>query len=105
MGFRIFYGEWVAIAWLEAGEGVLRDNQMLAQTHPIAMPVPAKIIGECSRRLTIGFDEEVPNQPDVDSTDYMVEYTIVLEERFGALILDLVADKWWTQKSSVQHEQ
>ena len=90
-GFRVFYGDWAIVAWLDESEGVLADSQELAKDRDL--PAPADVIAECSRRLTVWSDVD---EPDFDHSDLMTDFTDELRQRFGAFIHDPVDCGWWT---------
>jgi hypothetical protein len=90
-GFRVFYGNWAVVAWLDEGEDVLADSQYHAEDSDL--PAPAEIIAGCSRRLWVYSDVD---EPDFDNTDRITEFTDELRQRFGAFIRDYVNGGWWT---------
>jgi hypothetical protein len=90
-GFRVFYGDWAVVAWLDEGEGVLADSQDL--TEDSDLPAPTEVIATCSRRLWVWSDVD---EPAFDHSDLFTEFMDELRERFGALILDCVNGGWWT---------
>jgi hypothetical protein len=89
-GFRVFFGGWAVVAWLESGKGVLSESEEFAEEDDL--PAPAKVIAACSRRLSVWSDED----ENGDYTDEFNEYADELRERFGAFILDPVNGGWWT---------
>ena len=89
-GFRVFFGEWAVVAWLESGRGVRSESKEFAADDDL--PAPPEVIAGCSRRLSVWSD------PD-DGFLYSDEFTEVTKQlrvRFGALILDCVNGCWWT---------
>jgi len=90
-GFRVFYGDWAVVAWLDAGEDVLADSREHATDRDL--PAPADVIASCSRRLWVCSDVD---EPDFDNTELFTDFIDELRERFGALILDYVNGGWWT---------
>ena len=88
-GFRVFYGDWSVVAWLDTGKGVLCDSQNLAEDDDL--PGPAEVIAGCSRRLSVWSDEDL----EFDWTDEFNDYTDELRERFGVFIYDDVNGCWW----------
>jgi hypothetical protein len=89
-GFRVFFGDWAVVAWLESGSGVLSDSRDSAEDDDL--PAPAEVIASCSRRLSVWSDEDEGG----DHSDDITEYTDELRGRFGAFILDPVNGGWWT---------
>src|SRR5262245_51862086 len=59
-GFRVFYGSWAVVAWLESGKGVLSESQDIAEEDDL--PAPAAEIAACSRRLSVWSDKD----PDLE---------------------------------------
>lgn len=90
-GFRVFYGEWAVVAWLETDANVLSDSQDMAQDDDL--PASAEVIAGCDRRLSVWSDED----PDFDWTGKFNEYTEQLRKRFGMFIYDNVNGCWWTE--------
>ncbi len=90
-GFRVWYGLWAVVAWLEEGERALTNSKDLRDDRDL--PAPAEVIAGCSRWLWVCSDAD---QPDFDNSDRITEYTTGLRERFGAFILDYVNGGWWT---------
>jgi hypothetical protein len=90
-GFRVFYGDWAVVAWLDQGEDVLADSRDHAGDSDL--PAPADVIAGCSRRLWVCSDVD---EPDFDNSDLFTEFTDELRGRFGAFILDYVNGGWWT---------
>jgi hypothetical protein len=89
-GFRVRYGNWGIVAWLDDSLGVLDDSQHLMAGD--SLPTRPEIIGTCARRLWIYSDED----PDLDHSDDITHFTDELRRRFGLLILDHVNGGWWT---------
>jgi hypothetical protein len=89
-GFRVFYGDWAVVAWLESGKGVLSESREFAEEEDL--PAPVEVIAGCSRWLSVWSDEDEGG----NYTDEFNEFTDVLRERFGAFIFDPVNGGWWT---------
>jgi hypothetical protein len=92
-GFRVFFGDWAIVAWLESGEEVRAESQNDTEYHARKgdLPGPAEVIAACSRRLTVWSDEDEGG----DYTDDFIEFADELRERFGAFIQDPVNGGWW----------
>jgi len=89
-GFRVYYGDWAVVAWLECGKTVLSESQNLAGSDDL--PAPAEVIASCSRRLSVWSDEDW----DGDHSDDFTDFTDELRKRFGGFIFDNVNGGWWT---------
>ena len=89
-GFRVFYGDWVVVAWLETGKCVLGESEEMSWGD--GLPAPAEVIASCSRRLSVWSDED----PGCHHSNEFMFYTDDLRERFGAFIKDCVNGCWWT---------
>ena len=89
-GFRVFYGDWAVVAWLESGKGVRSEGREIAEEDDL--PAPAAEIAACSRRLSVWSDAD----PDLEYGDQIGHFTDELRERFGAFIYDDVNGGWWT---------
>ncbi len=89
-GFRVFYGDWAVVAWLETDQTVRDESKEMAELD--YLPAPAEIIAGCTRRLSVWSDEDLK----FNWTDDFIEYTDQLRERFGVFILDCVKGCWWT---------
>ena len=89
-GFRVFYGDWAVVAWLETDATVRGESAEMAELDDL--PAPAEIIAGCTRRLSVWSDED----PGLDWTDDIMEYTDQLRQRFGMFIRDNVKGCWWT---------
>ncbi|MBP3957300.1 hypothetical protein J8F10_18805 [Gemmata sp. G18] len=89
-GFRVYYGDWAIVAWLEADKSVLEDSRELANRDNL--PAPTEVVSTCSRRLSVWSDED----PGFDHTDEFNSFTDELRARFGVLIYDNVNGEWWT---------
>jgi hypothetical protein len=87
-GFRVYYGDWSIVAWLEADRTVRIESQEMAEEDDL--PAPAEVIAGCSRRLSVWSEED----PQFEWTDEFIEYTNQLRERFGAFISDPVNGGW-----------
>lgn len=90
-GFRVFYGDWSVVAWLDERECVVADCRDHAGDSDL--PAPAEVIAGCSRRLWVCSNID---EPDFDNSDRFTEYTDELRKRFGAFIQDYVNGGWWT---------
>jgi hypothetical protein len=90
-GFRVWYGAWAVVAWVEEGECALSNSRDLLDDRDL--PAPADVIAGCSRWLWVCSDV---CEPDFDNSDWITEYTNGLRERFGAFVLDHVNGGWWT---------
>jgi hypothetical protein len=89
-GFRVWYGDWSVVTWLDDVPGVLEDSQHLAGEN--TLPAPAEIIAGCARRLCVWSDED----PDGEHSDAITAFTDELRKRFGMFIYDPVKGGWWT---------
>jgi hypothetical protein len=90
-GFRVFYGDWAVVAWLDESETVLADSRAHAEDSDL--PAPPEVIAGCSRWLWVCSDVD---EPAFDNSDNFTDYTDELRARFGAFILDYVNGGWWT---------
>ncbi len=90
-GFRVFYGDWGIVAWLESGRSVHSDSAELAEDEE-DLPAPAEVIASCNRRLSVWSDEDL----DFDWTDDFNEYLDTLRDRFGVFVYDPFNGEWWT---------
>jgi hypothetical protein len=88
-GFRVFFGRWAVVAWLDCGENVLADNRDLAEEDDL--PASPGVIAGCSRRLWVWSDED----PYSDFTDLFNYFTDELRQRFGVFVSDAVNGDWW----------
>jgi hypothetical protein len=89
-GFRVFYGDWGVVAWLESGRAVRGESEEMAELDDL--PAPTEVIAGCTRRLSVWSDED----PAFGWTDDFTEYTEELRGRFGMFIHDCVNGCWWT---------
>jgi hypothetical protein len=89
-GFRVSFGDWSVVAWLESGEEVLVDSQELATTRK-GRPAKAEVIAACSRRLSVWSDEDA----EADHTDDWIDYIDFLRQRFEVFVFDNVNGQWW----------
>jgi hypothetical protein len=89
-GFRVFYGEWSIVSWLEDRPHVLVESCEMAEDENL--PGPADVIRGCSRRLSVWSDEDRGG----DHSDDFIKFTDQLREQFGAFIKDCVNGGWWT---------
>jgi hypothetical protein len=89
-GFRVWYGDWSVVCWLDAAPGVLADSQHLVEEEPL--PAPAEVIVSCLSRLSVLSDAD----PDGDRSDEITHFTDDLRKRFGLFIYDPVNGGWWT---------
>lgn len=90
-GFRVWFGSWSVVAWLEEGEQVLADSSELAAGPNL--PAAPEVIAGCSRRLSVWSD------PGLNSTRRAHFWWLVgqLRERFAALHYDHFAGRWLTE--------
>jgi hypothetical protein len=89
-GFRVFFGGWAVVGWLDDGPSVRTDSEDLATEA--GLPGPAEVIAGCSRCLSIWSDAD----PTGDHSDDMTALGDQLRERFGAFVYDPVNGGWWT---------
>lgn len=89
-GFRIWYGNWSIVAWLDEAPGVLADSESLVDEVPL--PASPDQIAKCAKRLCVWSDED----PDGDHSDEITAFTDNLRGRFGVFIYDPVNGGWWT---------
>jgi hypothetical protein len=89
-GFRVFYGDWAIVAWLEDEPHVRSESQDMAEWGDL--PAPAEVIAGCTRRLSVWSDKDL----DFEWTDELNEYLDHLRGRFGVFIMDPVNGGWWT---------
>jgi hypothetical protein len=89
-GFRVWYGDWTVVAWLDEVPGVLLDSQSLLDEEPL--PASQEIIASCGKRLCVWSDEDETG----DHSDHITHFTDELRKRFGLLIYDPVQGGWWT---------
>jgi len=89
-GFRVWYGEWAVVAWLDDSSSVLADNKHLMSKNPL--PACPEIIGSCMKRLSVWSDED----PELDHSDEITHFTDELRNRFKMFIFDPVNGGWWT---------
>jgi hypothetical protein len=90
-GFRVWYGPWAVVAWLDSGPEVAEDNRYLAEEP--GLPAPPEVIAGCPYRLSVYSDYD---DPDFNNSDRFTEFTDELMERFGMFIQDYVRGGWWT---------
>jgi hypothetical protein len=90
-GFRVCFGNWACVAWLDEGESVEADS--VAHAEFSDLPAPAEIIAGCRRWLWVCSDIDAP---DFDNSDHFTKFTNELRERFGAFVRDYVNGGWWT---------
>lgn len=90
-GFRVWYGSWSVVAWLDSGPDVSEDNRNLSEEP--GLPAAPEVIASCPFRLFVYSDVDAP---DFDNSDQFTEYTDQLRERFGVFLLDNVNGGWWT---------
>jgi hypothetical protein len=89
-GFRVFYGDWLIVAWLEADDTVRIESREMAEGDDL--PAAAEVIARCSRRLSVWSDED----PEFEFTDDFTRFIDHLRERFGTFIKDYVNGCWWS---------
>lgn len=89
-GFRVYYGDWAVVAWLEPRPHVRGASEEISELDDL--PAPAAVIAGCARRLSVWSDED----PTFDWTDEFTAYTEVLRARFGMFIRDDYTGCWWT---------
>ncbi len=92
-GFRVYYGDWSVVAWLESGGEVLTESREFAAMRKKGRPAPAEVIAGCSRRLWVWSDEDF----EFEHTDQWIEYVDALRDRFGVFVFDCVNGKWWPE--------
>ena len=83
-GFRVFYGDWAVVAWLETDDSVHVESRELAERDDL--PASAEVIASCTRRLSVWSDED----REFNWTDQFESYTTRLRKRFGVFIRDNV---------------
>ena len=88
-GFRVFYGDWAVVAWLETDDMFTSKvgnwlKGMICRHRP-------EVIASCTRRLSV----LVRRGPGVNWTDQFESYTTRLRKRFGVFIRDNVKGIWW----------
>jgi hypothetical protein len=88
-GFRVHYGDWAIVAWLETDECVQEESEEMAEGKDL--PAPHEIIASCTRRLSVWSDEDL----EFDWTDQFNEYIDQFRKRFGVFIRDNVQGIWW----------
>ena len=89
-GFRVLYGDWAVLAWLETHRSVIVESREMAETEDL--PDPAEAIAACRHRLSVWSDPD----PGLFKTNEFLIYTEDLRERFGVLIRDTANGRWWT---------
>lgn len=90
-GFRVWYGSWSVVAWLDSGPDVQQDNRDRSEEPDL--PAPADVIASCPSRLYIYSDVD---EPAFDNSDNFTHYYEQLRERFGVCLFDNVNGGWWT---------
>ncbi|HLZ07856.1 MAG TPA: hypothetical protein VKT80_04660 [Chloroflexota bacterium] len=94
VGFRVFYGEWSIVAWLDDAPHVPGEiRELYVDTSP---PFPPEILNRCSRRLSIWSDEDY----EFEHTNEWIIMIEELQEAFGLLIRDDVVGEWWDPPAS-----
>jgi hypothetical protein len=88
-GFRVNYGNWGVVAWMNKGALTDADHANKAKSKPL--PVPADVLASCDRLLTVWADPD----PDAKYTKQWVHYLEQLQSAFGLVIWDYDNDKWW----------
>jgi hypothetical protein len=89
-GFRVFYGDWAVLAWLETHRSVIIESREMAETEDL--PGSAEAIAACRHRLSVWSDAD----PGFFKTNEFLIYTEDLWERFGVFIRDTAHGRWWT---------
>jgi hypothetical protein len=90
-GFRVWYGPWSVVAWLDASADAAQDNR--DRSEEPGLPAAPEVIAGCPARLSIQSDVDAP---DYDNSDQFTEYTEQLRELFWVFLLDFVSGGWWT---------
>jgi hypothetical protein len=89
-GFRVWYGDWAIVAWLDESSGVADDSADLANETPL--PADARVIAGCTKRLDVISDED----PHREHSDEITHFTDELREHFGLFLFDPVNGGWWS---------
>jgi hypothetical protein len=88
-GFRVHYGNWGIVAWMNKDPLTAADHANNARSKPL--PVPADVLASCRRVLTVWAD------PDLNAkhTKHWGHYLWQLQTTFGLVIWDYDNDRWW----------
>jgi hypothetical protein len=88
-GFRVWYGDWAIVSWIEDSPSVFEDNRHLASEG--ALPTTPAVVEACTSRLSVRSDED----PELSHSDEFTDFIEQLQERFEMLIYDPMTDEWW----------
>jgi hypothetical protein len=89
-GFRVHFGPWSLVAWLETDGTVRAESHEMAQESDL--PSPAEVIAGCTQRLSIWSDED----QEFEWSDEFTEFVEQLQMRFGVFVYDPVNGGWWS---------
>lgn len=88
-GFRVRFGDWAVVVWLDGSDGVQADSQELANES--RLPARSNLIAACRKRLWIHSDED----PDLTHSDEITFFADELRTLLGLFVYDPVAGEWW----------
>jgi hypothetical protein len=87
-GFRVWFDHWSIVSWLEQGEEVLVDSEVLS--HQAGLRVPPSVIAACSLRLSVWSDPGITPERE----EWFRWFAEQLSDRFAAIHYDHFAQKW-----------
>lgn len=67
-GFRVWYGDWSTVTWLDEATQVQSDSLYLAENPPLS--APSEIVANSTKRLCVWSDED----PDGDHSDEIASF-------------------------------